>query len=68
MQRTATVAVTALVTAAMIAAEAPAQSASSSNPFAGISRLFNRDEAPVTNDEGEVLGPPVELEFVIIEG
>ncbi|WBU56343.1 autotransporter assembly complex protein TamA [Paracoccus sediminicola] len=68
MQRTATVAVVSIVAAAIVAVDAAAQSASSSNPFAGISRLFNGREEPVTNDEGEVLGPPVELDFVIVNG
>ncbi|WBU63843.1 autotransporter assembly complex protein TamA [Paracoccus aerodenitrificans] len=68
MQRTLPAAVMTVMAASIIAAEAPAQSASSSNPFAGISRLFDRGEQPVTDEDGQVLGPPVKLDVLIVDG
>ena len=68
MRKAARIVVTAAVAAGFVAVEAAAQSASSSNPFAGISRLFGGGEKPVTDDEGHVLGPPAELEVVVIDG
>lgn len=68
MQRGVRLAVMTLVAGAIVGAEALAQSASSSNPFAGLTRIFNRGDQPVTDEQGRVLGPPVELEVVVIDG
>ena len=68
MQQTAKVAIVAMGLASVVVVQAAAQSASSSNPFAGIQRLFNRGEKPVTTEDGEVLGPPVKLDVVVIDG
>ncbi|MDO5640794.1 MAG: BamA/TamA family outer membrane protein [Paracoccus sp. (in: a-proteobacteria)] len=68
MGKAAKLVATAAVAAALVAVEAGAQSASSSNPFAGISRLFSGAEEPVTDETGRVLGPPVELQVVITDG
>lgn len=68
MQKAAKVVLTAAIAAGIVAAEAPAQSSSSSNPFSGFSGLFSRDEQPVTDESGRVLGPPVDLSVVIING
>ncbi|MBA4491024.1 autotransporter assembly complex family protein [Paracoccus sp. S1E-3] len=68
MQQTAKVAIIAMGLATVVVVQAAAQSASSSNPFAGLQRLFDRGEKPVTTEDGEVLGPPVQLDFVIIDG
>ena len=68
MQQTAKVAIIAIGLATFVVVQAEAQSASSSNPFAGLKRLFDRGEKPVTTEDGEVLGPPVKLDFVIIDG
>ncbi|WBU52934.1 autotransporter assembly complex family protein [Paracoccus sp. SCSIO 75233] len=68
MHRSLTIALSALASVAMVGADAFAQSASSSNPFSRFSGLFSREEQPVTNDQGEVLGPPVDLQFVIVNG
>lgn len=68
MQQTAKVAIIAMGLATFVVVQAEAQSASSSNPFAGLKRLFDRGEKPVTTEDGEVLGPPVKLDFVIIDG
>ena len=68
MRKTATVVLTAAIAAGMVAAEAPAQSSSSSNPFSGFSGLFSKDEAAVTDEDGRVLGPPVDFSVVIVDG
>lgn len=68
MQQTGKVAVIAIGVVTAFVFQAAAQSASSSNPFAGISRLFGREEKPVTTEDGEVLGPPVTLDVKIIDG
>ncbi|MDO5603753.1 MAG: autotransporter assembly complex family protein [Paracoccus sp. (in: a-proteobacteria)] len=68
MKKTAKLAVMGIMAASMIAADAAAQSASSSNPFAGLSRLFGGGERPVTDESGQVIGPPVQLDFRIIDG
>ncbi len=68
MQQTAKVAIIAMGLATVVVVQAGAQSASSSNPFAGIKRLFDRGDKPVTTENGEVLGPPVKLDFVIVDG
>lgn len=68
MQQTAKVAVIAIGLATIVVVQAGAQSASSSNPFAGVKRLFDRGPKPVTTEDGEVLGPPVKLDFVVVDG
>ncbi|TKW66803.1 MAG: outer membrane protein assembly factor [Paracoccus denitrificans] len=66
MHKAAKVVLTAAVAAGFVAAEAPAQS--SSNPFSGFSGLFGRNDTPVTDEDGRVLGPPVEFSVVIVNG
>ena len=66
MHKAAKVVLTAAIAAGFVAAEAPAQS--SSNPFSGISGLFSRSEKPVTDENGRVLGPPVDLSVVVVDG
>ncbi|NHF72920.1 autotransporter assembly complex protein TamA [Paracoccus xiamenensis] len=68
MKQAAKVAIIAMGLATAVVVQAAAQSASSSNPFAGLKRLFDRSEKPVTTEDGEVLGPPVELDFVVVNG
>ncbi|SDD47254.1 translocation and assembly module TamA [Paracoccus isoporae] len=68
MQRSVRLAVITVVAGAVFGAEALAQSASSSNPFAGLTRIFNPADQPVTDDQGRVLGPPVELDVVVVDG
>ena len=68
MRKAAKLVVTATIAAGVVAVEAAAQSASSSNPFAGISRIFRGSDEPVTDEDGRVLGPPVELNVVIVNG
>ncbi|MFV0411167.1 MAG: autotransporter assembly complex protein TamA [Paracoccus sp. (in: a-proteobacteria)] len=66
MKRGTQFAVMAVMAAGIATMDASAQSASSSNPF---SRLFGGGkEQPVTNDKGEIIGPPVKLDFVIVDG
>ncbi len=66
MHKATKVVLTAVVSAVFVAAEATAQS--SSNPFSGFSGLFGRADKPVTDEAGRVLGPPVDLSVVIVNG
>lgn len=66
MRKATKVVLTAAAAVGFVVAQASAQS--SSNPFSGISGLFSRTEKPVTDESGRVLGPPVELSVVIVDG
>lgn len=66
MRKAVAVAITALIAAGIATTEGSAQSASSSNPFAGIKRLTAGKNKPVTDQDGKVLGPPVQFDVDII--
>ncbi|WP_313136713.1 autotransporter assembly complex protein TamA [Paracoccus jeotgali] len=69
MRQTAKLVVIALTVMGGVMSQAAAQSASSSNPFSGLSRLFGGGgEKPVTTEDGRVLGPPTELQVMVVDG